>query len=106
MLVLTFILLCTSLIYSLGSKVKLSWKLTSITKSDGKGYVLVYETPEGVVSVQAKSVIMTIPSYVASDILRPLSVSMKLSIFTFPETGALCFSILLNVLNWEMTSQW
>jgi hypothetical protein len=64
-------------IYSLGSKVKLSWKLTSITKSDGKGYVLEYETPEGVVLVQAKSVIMTIPSYVASDILRPLSVSIE-----------------------------
>lgn len=62
-------------IYSLGSKVKLSWKLTSITKSDDKGYILEYETPEGVVSVQAKSVIMTIPSYVASNILRPLSVS-------------------------------
>jgi L-2-hydroxyglutarate oxidase LhgO len=64
-------------IYSLGSKVKLSWKLTSITKSDGKGYVLEYETPEEVVSVQAKSVIMTIPSYVASNILRPLSVSIN-----------------------------
>jgi protoporphyrinogen/coproporphyrinogen III oxidase len=50
----------------------------SITKSDSKGYVLVYETPEGIVSVQAKSVIMTIPSYIASDILRPLSVSIKL----------------------------
>lgn len=64
-------------IYSLGSKVKLSWKLTSITKSDGKGYILEYETPEGVVSVQAKSVIMTIPSYVASNILHPLSVSIN-----------------------------
>jgi protoporphyrinogen/coproporphyrinogen III oxidase len=50
----------------------------SIPKSDSKGYVLVYETPEGIVSVQAKSVIMTIPSYIASDILRPLSVSIKL----------------------------
>jgi oxygen-dependent protoporphyrinogen oxidase len=49
----------------------------SITKSDGKGYVLEYETPEEVVSVQAKSVIMTIPSYVASNILRPLSVSIN-----------------------------
>lgn len=93
MLVLTFILFYISFIYSLGSKVKLSWKLTSITKSDGKGYVLVYETPEGVVSVQAKSVIMTIPSYVASDILRPLSVSNNLSSFMFPETGVLCFLI-------------
>jgi len=52
-------------------------RLTSITKSDGKGYVLEYETPDGVVSVKAKSVIMTIPSYVASNILRPLSVSIN-----------------------------
>lgn len=103
-LVLTFILLYTSF-YSLGSKVKLSWKLTSITKSDGKGYVLAYETPEGIVSVQAKSVIMTIPSYVASDILRPLSVSIEPSSFTFPETGVPSFLIPLNVVNWETTSQ-
>ena len=72
---LNHVMFCISLISRLGSKVKLSWKLTSITKLDNQGYVLAYETPEGVVSVQAKSVIMTIPSYVASDILRPLSVS-------------------------------
>lgn len=53
-----------------------------------------YETPEGVVSVQAKTVVMTIPSYVASDILRPLSVSyIYLINFLFPKyTAALhCF---------------
>jgi hypothetical protein len=73
-----FVPFCYTFIYRLGNKVKLSWKLTSITKSDSKGYALVYETPEGIVSVQAKSVIMPIPSYIASDILRPLSVSIKL----------------------------
>ncbi|KAF8724282.1 hypothetical protein HU200_021310 [Digitaria exilis] len=79
---------------SLGSKVKLSWKLTSVTKSDGKGYVLVYETPEGVVSVEAKSVIMTIPSYVASDILRPLSsdAADALSRFYYPPVAAVTIS--------------
>nr|QFB70736.1 chloroplast protoporphyrinogen IX oxidase [Eleusine indica] len=78
----------------LGSKVKLSWKLTSITKSDSKGYVLVYETPEGIVSVQAKSVIMTIPSYVASDILRPLSsdAADALSRFYYPPVAAVTVS--------------
>ncbi|CAO2173954.1 unnamed protein product [Urochloa humidicola] len=78
---------------SLGSKVKLSWKLTSITKSDG-GYALVYETPEGAVSVQAKSVIMTIPSYVASDILRPLSsdAADALSRFYYPPVAAVTIS--------------
>ncbi|CAL4976737.1 unnamed protein product [Urochloa decumbens] len=78
---------------SLGSKVKLSWKLTSITKSDG-GYVLVYETPDGLVSVQAKSVIMTIPSYVACDILRPLSsdAADALSRFYYPPVAAVTVS--------------
>uniref|UniRef100_A0ACD5VWF0 Uncharacterized protein n=1 Tax=Avena sativa TaxID=4498 RepID=A0ACD5VWF0_AVESA len=78
----------------LGSKVKLSWKLTSITKSDNQGYVLAYETPEGVVSVQAKSVIMTIPSYIASDILRPLSSDAAdgLSKFYYPPVAAVTVS--------------
>ena len=58
----------------LGDKVKLSWKLSSISKSDIGGYSLTYETPEGLVSVFSKSVVMTIPSYVASSLLRPLSV--------------------------------
>ncbi|KAF7056819.1 hypothetical protein CFC21_064197 [Triticum aestivum] len=78
----------------LGSKVKLSWKLTSITKADNQGYVLGYETPEGLVSVQAKSVIMTIPSYVASDILRPLSIDAAdaLSKFYYPPVAAVTVS--------------
>ncbi|XP_006644079.2 protoporphyrinogen oxidase, chloroplastic [Oryza brachyantha] len=78
----------------LGNKVKLSWKLTSITKSDNQGYVLVYETPEGVVSVQAKTVVMTIPSYVASDILRPLSsdAADALSRFYYPPVAAVTVS--------------
>nr|QEG99475.1 chloroplast protoporphyrinogen IX oxidase 1 [Lolium rigidum] len=78
----------------LGSKVKLSWKLTGITKSDNQGYVLAYETPEGVVSVQAKSVIMTIPSYIASEILRPLSSDAAdgLSKFYYPPVAAVTVS--------------
>lgn len=59
---------------SLGSKVKLSWKLSSISKLDSGGYNLTYETPEGLVTVQTKTVIFTVPSYVASGLLRPLSV--------------------------------
>uniref|UniRef100_A0A803NQ31 protoporphyrinogen oxidase n=1 Tax=Cannabis sativa TaxID=3483 RepID=A0A803NQ31_CANSA len=58
----------------LGSKVKLSWKLSSISKLDNGGYSLTYETPEGLVTLQTKSVIFTVPSHVASSLLRPLSV--------------------------------
>ncbi|GMQ00514.1 hypothetical protein CsSME_00047575 [Camellia sinensis var. sinensis] len=57
----------------LGSKVKLSWKLTSIVQLENGRYNLTYETPEGLVSLQSQSVVMTVPSHVASNLLRPLS---------------------------------
>lgn len=58
----------------LGSKVKVSWKLSSISKLDSGEYNLTYETPEGLVSLLSKSVVMTVPSHAASTLLRPLSV--------------------------------
>lgn len=58
----------------LGSRVKLSWKLSSIIKLDNGGYSLTYETPEGLVSLLSRSIVMTVPSRVASSLLRPLSV--------------------------------
>ncbi|KAL0389787.1 UNVERIFIED_CONTAM: Protoporphyrinogen oxidase, chloroplastic [Sesamum calycinum] len=58
---------------SLGNKVKLSWRLTTITTLENGGYLLTYETPSGMVSLRSRSVVMTVPSYVASTILRPLS---------------------------------
>ena len=72
------ILVNCELVNRLGNKVKLSWKLSSISKLDSGEYSLTYETPEGVVSLQCKTVVLTIPSYVASTLLRPLSVSFFL----------------------------
>lgn len=57
------------LLIRLGSKVKLSWKLSSILKLENGRYSLTYETPEGLVSLQSRSVVMTIPSHVASSLL-------------------------------------
>ncbi|PKI35589.1 protoporphyrinogen oxidase 1, chloroplastic [Punica granatum] len=78
----------------LGSNVKLSWKLTSISKLDNQGYRLTYETPGGLVSVQTKSVVMTIPSYVASTLFRPLSdaAADALSKFYYPPVAAVTVS--------------
>ncbi|XP_068303977.1 protoporphyrinogen oxidase 1, chloroplastic-like [Pyrus communis] len=78
----------------LGSKVKLSWKLSSISKLDKGGYTLTYETPEGLVSVLSKSVVMTVPSHVASGLLRPLSVAAAdaLSKFYYPPVAAVSIS--------------
>ncbi|XP_059659295.1 protoporphyrinogen oxidase, chloroplastic isoform X3 [Cornus florida] len=62
----------------LGSKLKLSWKLSSIVKLDNRRYRLTYETPEGLVSLQSQSVVMTVPSHVTSSLLRPLSTQGEL----------------------------
>lgn len=79
---------------SLGNRVRLSWKLTTITKSDCGGYILTYETPSGMVTLQSKSVVMTVPSYVASSLLRPISTvaADALSKFYYPPVAAVTIS--------------
>lgn len=74
-------LLCCVYVGRLGSKVKLSWKLSNISKLDKGGYTLTYETPEGLISLLSKSVVMTVPSHVASSLLRSLSVGFFLTYF-------------------------
>lgn len=78
----------------LGSKVKLSWKLSNISKLDKGGYTLTYETPEGLISLLSKSVVMTVPSHVASSLLRPLSgaAADALSKFYYPPVAAVSIS--------------
>ncbi|XP_042483345.1 protoporphyrinogen oxidase 1, chloroplastic-like [Macadamia integrifolia] len=78
----------------LGSKVKLSWKLSSIKKMDGGGYTLTYETADGLVFVQTRTVVMTVPSHVASSLLRPLSTAAAdaLSRFDYPPVAAVSIS--------------
>ncbi|ESR57864.1 protoporphyrinogen oxidase 1 [Citrus sinensis] len=78
----------------LGSKVKLSWKLSGVKKLDSGEYSLTYETPEGLVSLRSRSVVMTVPSYVASSLLRPLSVDAAgaLSQFYYPPVAAVSVS--------------
>ncbi|KAI4349815.1 hypothetical protein L6164_010368 [Bauhinia variegata] len=78
----------------LGNKVKLSWKLSSVSRLDNGEYSLTYETPEGVASLLSKSVVMTIPSYVASTLLRPLSkvTADALSKFYYPPVAAVSIS--------------
>ncbi|XP_078445112.1 flavin containing amine oxidoreductase family [Wolffia australiana] len=78
----------------LGDKVKLSWKLSGIEKLAGGGYNLTYCTPEGTVSVNTDCVVLTVPSYIASDLLRALSneAAEALGKFYYPPVGAVTVS--------------
>ncbi|XP_022870498.1 protoporphyrinogen oxidase, chloroplastic isoform X2 [Olea europaea var. sylvestris] len=88
------IMLPNAIFSRLGNKVKLSWNLSSITKSDNGLYTLLYETPDGMVSLESKSVVMTVPSYVASSILHPVSAvaADSLSKFYYPPVAAVTIS--------------
>ncbi|KAH7521074.1 hypothetical protein JRO89_XSUnG0119700 [Xanthoceras sorbifolium] len=99
----SMLLITCILVGRLGSKVKLSWKLSGITKSDNGGYTLAYETPEGLISIQSKSVVMTIPSYIASSLLRPLSVGAAdaLSQFYYPPVAAVSISYTKEAIRTE-----
>ncbi|KAL8153496.1 hypothetical protein V2J09_011256 [Rumex salicifolius] len=68
------IMLPNAISASLGNKVKLSWKLTSIIKQDNGEYCLTYDTPQGLVSLRTKCVVMTIPSHVAAKLIHPISI--------------------------------
>lgn len=49
---------------------RVKWSLQSIERSSNGDYVLLYQTPEGSREVHARSVALTVPAYVASDLVR------------------------------------
>ncbi|KAM7495751.1 hypothetical protein LguiA_020165 [Lonicera macranthoides] len=55
---------------------------------------LTYETPKGLISLQSKTVVMTVPSHVASSLLRPISVPAAdaLSKLYYPPVAAVSIS--------------
>jgi oxygen-dependent protoporphyrinogen oxidase len=53
----------------LGGAVRTSWQLTELSK-DGDLYRLAYDTPQGRKELRARSVALTVPAYVAGDLLQ------------------------------------
>lgn len=88
------IMLPNAISASLGNKVKLSWKLSSIVKQDNGEYCLTYETPQGLVSLRTKCVVVTIPSHVAARLIHPICAEAgdALSKFYYPPVAAVSLS--------------
>lgn len=62
------------------------------------GYTLTYETPDGLVTLQSRTVVMTVPSHIASGLLRPISVC-------FINKGEVeVLPIKLVMVNWSLVS--
>ncbi|CAI5497499.1 unnamed protein product [Closterium sp. Naga37s-1] len=58
----------------LGSRVRVGWRLVGMQQRAGGGAVLTYDTPRGTTRVAARSVLLTVPAYVAADVIRAFSV--------------------------------
>ncbi len=48
---------------------RVQWKLTGIRKESGE-FALSYDTPDGVRTLKARSVALTVPAFVAADLLQ------------------------------------
>ena len=60
----------------LKEKINLEWKVTSIVKS-GDGYEATFETPSGIQTVQAKTLVSTVPAHSLSEVLAPVMPESK-----------------------------
>lgn len=59
-------------------KIKLQWKVTKIEKNtDDSGYEITYDTPDGVKTIRAKTVVSTAPAHAISDVLEPVMPESK-----------------------------
>ncbi|CAI5485626.1 unnamed protein product [Closterium sp. Naga37s-1] len=89
------ITLPTGIANKLGDRVRLGWKLTATEKRPGgSGFLLSYDTPEGAKQLSARSLLLTVPSYVAADLLKPYSAAAAaaLSSFYYPPVAAVTIS--------------
>jgi protoporphyrinogen/coproporphyrinogen III oxidase len=71
----------------LGDKIKLQWKVTKIEKASkdggggGGGYIATFETPQGIKTVLAKTIVSTVPAHALSNVLAPVMGNEAKSIF-------------------------
>jgi len=57
----------------LGDRVRLQWKVTQIQQApDGAGYVATFDTPDGVRTIAARTVVSTVPAHSLADVLQPV----------------------------------
>ena len=94
----------------LGSdRVALNWQLKSIEKEEEGGgsggggggrFVLRYETPQGAKTVRAKSVALTVPAYVAADLVegKAPAAARSLREFDYPPVAAVTVAYPLSAI--------
>ncbi|MEO0853478.1 MAG: protoporphyrinogen oxidase, partial [Cyanobacteria bacterium J06648_11] len=74
----------------LGDTVKLLWQARSIERSEDGSYRVEFETPEGMQTLQGRSLVVTSPAYIAADLLQDLQpeASQMLRTIPYPHVAA------------------
>ncbi|CAI5530600.1 unnamed protein product [Closterium sp. Naga37s-1] len=68
----------------LGTRVWVGWRLVGMQQRAGRGAVLTYDTPRGTTRVAARSVLLTVPAYVAADVIRAFSPTAAAALAAIP----------------------
>ncbi len=74
----------------LGDRLQLNWALKRLSRREDKIYIAEFSTPEGSQQVEAKTVVLTTPAYVASEILQPLNSSLSQVLAEIPYPPVAC----------------
>ncbi|KAI3427137.1 hypothetical protein D9Q98_007074 [Chlorella vulgaris] len=74
----------------LGDAVRTSWQLKAVSK-EGDIYKLAYDTPQGQKEVRARTVALTVPAYVAADLIQDQvpAAAAGLKSLEYPPVGAI-----------------
>ena len=89
----------------LGDKLKLNWQLTRLERTENQTYRAEFSTPEGVQRVEARTVVLTTPAYVAAEILEPLrpQVGQALAEIPYPPVACVVLAYPVSALKQKLT---
>lgn len=68
-----------------------SWKLKQVSKNKDDTFTLTYDTPDGQKQIRSRSVALTVPAYIAADLLQQdcAGAADKLRGFDYPPVAAI-----------------
>lgn len=68
-----------------------SWKLKQVSKSKDNTFALTYDTPDGQKQVRSRAVALTVPAYIAADLLQQdcAGAANQLRGFDYPPVAAI-----------------
>ncbi|MEC4986035.1 MAG: protoporphyrinogen oxidase [Oscillatoria sp. PMC 1068.18] len=84
----------------LGDAVKLNWKLKELRRTPEQNYLATFDTPEGHQEIATRSIVLTVPAYVAANLLQPLhaKVSDALREIFYPPVACVVLAYPKNAL--------